>query len=87
MNGIDSITYSEGQFSPARVGLLQYWEQLEEGELALVVIHTEVLPLALHRGQSAHGHTSDVVVGKQLPQSLTLLTGEIQTDILKCSFL
>ena len=51
------------------------------------MIHAEVLPLALHRGQSAHSHTSDVVVGEQLPQSLTLLTSEVQTDILKRSFL
>ena len=51
------------------------------------MIHTKVLPLALDRGQSAHGHATYVVVGEQLSESLALLTGEIETDVLKGTFL
>ena len=57
-----SVSYSERQFSPAGISLLQDGEELEESELALVMVDTQVLSLALDRGQSAHGHATYIVV-------------------------
>ena len=51
------------------------------------MVDTQVLSFPLHGRQSTHGHTTYVIVGQKLPQSLTLFTSQVQTDVFKCSFL
>lgn len=67
--------------------MLEYGEELEDGELALVVVDAQVLPLALDGGEGTHGHTGDGVGGEQLPQHHSLTVTEVKTHVLKGSFL
>lgn len=63
--------------------MLEDGEELEDGELAPVMINTQVLPLSLHRGQSAHGYPSDGVCREQLLHLSPLVLAEVEADILK----
>ena len=61
VTGFPIPTYCQCEFPPVGVSLLEDGEELEDGELAPVVIDTQMLPLSLHRGQSAHGNPNDGV--------------------------
>ena len=80
-------THSEGKLPPVGVRLLEDGEELQDGEFAPVMIDTQVLSLALQGGEGTHGHSDDGVTLDQLPHGGALVLTEVQTHILKGSFL